>query len=237
MHLSQKLFAIFSLFFLGLLLPSAAFAADICEGYDQNDPTHTVQTGICYYAQLQTDTPAYTTDLSQSDCGAGSTCADFSKPDYSCSNMTKNDYHHDPNYKGISTDIQPCPYSKGAPIKCCAKTKISDQVPAAPPPPCVLDKNGKCNQVTTALGAFKVDPGTVVGSIFGILLSLSGGIAVVIIIISGYKIMFSHADPEKLKEARESLTSAIIGLLFIIFSVAILRVIGVTLLHIPGLNQ
>ena len=154
----------------------------------------------------------------------------------SCSELTGNDYHQDSDYHKITDEIQPCHPNLGKAVQCCAP-KLSKQVPVAPPPPCVLDKDGKCNQVTTALGSLKVDPGTVVGSIFGILLSLSGGIAVVIIIISGYNIMFSHADPEKLKSARESLTSAIIGLLFIIFSVAILRVIGVTLLHIPGLNQ
>lgn len=49
--------------------------------------------------------------------------------------------------------------------------------------------------------------------------------------------MTSQGDHEKVKEAREILTSAIIGLLFLIFSLVILEVIGVDLLHIPGLHR
>lgn len=234
MRLSRQLFAILSLFFLGLLLPSVAFAADICEGYDSNDKTHTVQSGICYYALRPDESPNYST--TEGDCGLVVSCTPVGK-NPTCSQMTANDYHKDPNYHGITDEIQHCAFSFGGTYACCAKNDQSKIQPVAPPPPCVLDSNGKCNQVSTAFGNVNVDAGTIVGSIFSILLSLSGGIAIVIIIISGYKIMFSQADPERLKGAREAITSALIGLLFIIFSVAILRIIGVNILHIPGLNQ
>ena len=54
---------------------------------------------------------------------------------------------------------------------------------------------------------------------------------------AGYKFMTSQGDPERVKEAREILTSAVIGLLFLIFSLVILEVIGVDLLGIPGINR
>ena len=46
--------------------------------------------------------------------------------------------------------------------------------------------------------------------------------------------MISQGNPEQVKGAREQLTAAIIGLLFIIFSLVILQVIGFNILRIPG---
>jgi hypothetical protein len=71
-------------------------------------------------------------------------------------------------------------------------------------------------------------------SIFGLILSLSGGIALLLIILSGYKILSSQGNPEALKGAREQLTAAIVGLLFVIFSIVILQIIGFNILRIPG---
>jgi hypothetical protein len=47
--------------------------------------------------------------------------------------------------------------------------------------------------------------------------------------------MSSSGDPERLKGGQELLTSAIAGLIMLIFSVFILRVIGVDILKLPGL--
>lgn len=95
-------------------------------------------------------------------------------------------------------------------------------------------KTGTCTSVDTAFGQLGTSAPDLIKTLFGIILSVAGGIAVVLIIISGYRMILSQGNPEKLQEAREMLTSAIIGLLFIIFSVVILQLIGVTVLHIPG---
>lgn len=96
----------------------------------------------------------------------------------------------------------------------------------------------QCNTVATGLGIFvPTDPQGFIQSIFAILLSVSGGIAILLIIRSGYQMMTASGDPEKLKNAKEILSSAIIGLLFLIFSLIILEIIGVDLLHIPGLSH
>ncbi len=105
--------------------------------------------------------------------------------------------------------------------------------PSPTPLPFLCQEGKECQ---TAIGPIKVSPAEFVKSIFGILLSLAGGVALVLIIISGYRLMTSQGNPEKIQQAREQLTSAIVGLLFIIFSVTILQVIGVDILHIPGLN-
>ncbi len=86
----------------------------------------------------------------------------------------------------------------------------------------------------TALGPIPTTVEGFIKSIFGIILSISGGIAVLLIIISGYKLTVSQGNPDKVKEAQEQLTAAIIGLLFVIFSLVILETIGVDILGLPG---
>lgn len=104
-----------------------------------------------------------------------------------------------------------------------------------PPPPCATAiTTGGCTSVNTAFGIWSTDPPAFVKSLFGILLSISGAIAVLIIMFAGYKMMMSQGDPEKIAGAKEQMTAAIIGLLFLIFSLVILQVIGVDILHLPG---
>lgn len=105
-------------------------------------------------------------------------------------------------------------------------------------PPCATkDADGKCIAVDTAIGQISTDPKTFVQSIFSIVLGLAGGIALILIMYSGYKMMASQGNPEALTAARDQLISAIVGLLFIIFSFVILQVIGVDILRIPGFAQ
>ena len=102
-----------------------------------------------------------------------------------------------------------------------------------------VTKSGPCGSgfCKTAIGDISTDPGGFVKKIFGTILSLAGGVAIILIIISGYRLMASGGNPEKVQHAREQLTSAIVGLLFIIFSLSILQIIGVDILHIPGLSK
>jgi len=89
----------------------------------------------------------------------------------------------------------------------------------------------------TAIGPIDTKPVELVGRLFSILLGLSGGIALILIMISGYRLMTSGANAEAVQGAKETLTSAIVGLLFIIFSLVILEVVGVDILKIPGLAK
>jgi hypothetical protein len=86
----------------------------------------------------------------------------------------------------------------------------------------------------TAVGPIPINAGGFVQKLFAIVLSISGGIAVLLIILSGYKLMVSQGNPEKLQGAREQFTAAIVGLLFIILSLVILQIIGVDILKLPG---
>ena len=97
-------------------------------------------------------------------------------------------------------------------------------------------KDIKCVAIETAIGSISTEPQKFVKSIFSIVLGLAGGIALILIIISGYQIMASQGNPEALAAGRGRLIGAIVGLLFIIFSFVILQVIGVDILKIPGFN-
>lgn len=70
--------------------------------------------------------------------------------------------------------------------------------------------------------------------LFPVAIGLAGLIAFLCIIYSAFVMQTSAGDPERLKKARQNLTSCIVGLLIIIFSVFILQLIGVEILKIPG---
>ncbi|HSW88077.1 MAG TPA: hypothetical protein VLG12_02850 [Candidatus Saccharimonadales bacterium] len=147
-----------------------------------------------------------------------------------------------------STTANPlsCVDSSGKPIftgtgscKAATNTNAGAVVSTAPPPPpcaSTITKDG-CSSVNTAFGVWNTEPAQFVQSLFSILLSISGGIAILIIIIAGYTMITSQGDPEKVQGAREQITAAIIGLLFLIFSVVILEIIGVDILHLPGFSH
>ncbi|OGM09769.1 hypothetical protein A2W13_01145 [Candidatus Woesebacteria bacterium RBG_16_36_11] len=75
---------------------------------------------------------------------------------------------------------------------------------------------------------------------FGFILTwgigIAGGIAFLLMIYAGFIIMTSSGNPDRLKAGQELLTSAIMGVVLLIFSVFILRIIGVDILKIPGLG-
>ncbi|KKQ23223.1 MAG: hypothetical protein US40_C0016G0011 [Candidatus Roizmanbacteria bacterium GW2011_GWC2_37_13] len=73
-------------------------------------------------------------------------------------------------------------------------------------------------------------------TVFGMGIGLAGGFALLCIIYAAFMMQSSQGNPEKLKKAQEMITSCIMGLMLIIFSVFILRLIGVNILKIPGFN-
>ena len=67
-------------------------------------------------------------------------------------------------------------------------------------------------------------------NIFGI----AGGIAFLLMVYGFILIATSGGDEKKVQAAKETITSAIIGLLVCVFSIFILKLIAVNILHIPG---
>lgn len=64
-------------------------------------------------------------------------------------------------------------------------------------------------------------------------LGLSGGVVVLTVLAGAFLMSTSQGDPKRVEEAKSLISSAIFGLMFIVFSVAILRFIGVNILRLP----
>lgn len=135
--------------------------------------------------------------------------------------------------------------SNGIPLEECQKQiRAGTPSPTAPPLPCktfepIKDASGKvigqkCIEFETAVGNIPTSPAGLVGFVLRLVLGLSGGIALILIIVGAYQMMTSQGNPERLQGAKETITSAIVGLLFIIFSLLLLEIIGVDILRIPG---
>ena len=73
--------------------------------------------------------------------------------------------------------------------------------------------------------------------ILGMGIGLAGGVALLCIMYSAFRMQTSQGNPEAIKKAQENLTACITGLVLIIFSVLILRIIAQDILRIPGFTQ
>lgn len=88
-------------------------------------------------------------------------------------------------------------------------------------------------EIRTGLGCIPTDASAIVAWVLRFSLGIGGGAALLLMSFSGIQIMTSQGDPEKLNEGKERFTSALIGLVFIILSVFLLRIIGVDILGTP----
>lgn len=92
------------------------------------------------------------------------------------------------------------------------------------------------NEINTALGCISVDGTGFVTTLLNFGIGIAGGIAMLLIIFGGFQILTSAGNPERLNEGKELISSAMTGLLMIIFSVFLLRIIGVDVLGIPSFS-
>lgn len=106
--------------------------------------------------------------------------------------------------------------------------------PADRPAPC--DTAGG-EGLETAIGCIPIkDANAFLGFFFRWAVGIAGGIAFLLITVSGFQIMTASNNPQQLQSGRELLTAAVSGLILIIFSVFLLRLIGIEILKIPGLG-
>jgi hypothetical protein len=100
--------------------------------------------------------------------------------------------------------------------------------------------NGNCGKesISTALGCIPFgNQNAIIGWFLRWGMGIGGGIAFILIVVAAFQIMTSAGDPARLKAGQELLTSAIAGLIMLIFSVFILRIIGVDILKLPGFGN
>lgn len=93
------------------------------------------------------------------------------------------------------------------------------------------EKNkGGFEGVKTALGCLPTDPQVFVDTALPWAVGIGAGIAFILGILGAAIIVLSAGNPEKMQAGKEMITSAIAGLLLIIFAIFILSVVGVDLL-------
>lgn len=114
-----------------------------------------------------------------------------------------------------------------------------------PEPPCQREIGGKClrspssiNQGDNSSLDLNTDPAQLVLRLTTLILGIAGGIALLMIIIAGFKITMSKGNPQTLQTSREQIIASMAGLIFILLSYVIFQLIVVDILKIPGIcNQ
>lgn len=103
---------------------------------------------------------------------------------------------------------------------------------------CVIPLEMLCEDyygITTAIGCIPIDIiGRTVEFFLNWSVGLSGGVALGLIAFSGILLLASSGHPERIKAAKELLVSVITGVILIIFSIFLLRVVGINILGLPG---
>jgi hypothetical protein len=84
--------------------------------------------------------------------------------------------------------------------------------------------------VLTAVGCVHTEPTALVADFFKLATGIGGGIAFLLMVLGAFQMITSAGNPEALKAGQERFRDAIIGLLFVVFSVLLLKFIGVDIL-------
>ena len=98
------------------------------------------------------------------------------------------------------------------------------------------DENGNPRRIYTAIGCLPIADFTQFAQFFiSIGISIAGGLSLLLMGIAGILMKTSAGNPQRLQAGRELLTAAIAGLMLVIFSAFVLRVLGVNILGIAQL--
>lgn len=117
--------------------------------------------------------------------------------------------------------------------ECCCKIETKLIAPLKPTA-CGDWGIGGNTGIETAVGCFPTEPKGIMTWFLGVGVVVGGAVSFLRMLWGAFLTIMSGGDPEKLKEGQETLVSAIEGILLIIFAVFILRLLGVTILKIPG---
>ncbi len=88
--------------------------------------------------------------------------------------------------------------------------------------------------IWTALGCLPTKPADLLPKLAQFAVGLAGGIALMLMLVGAFRISVSAGNPDNVQAGKDMFTSAVAGLLLIIFSALILRIIGVDIFQLPG---
>lgn len=92
-------------------------------------------------------------------------------------------------------------------------------------------------KIPTGLGEIETDPIGLVIWFLNFSSQIGGGIAFLLLLYGAFTLMTSAGNPEKVNQGKEIITSALSGLLLIIFAIFLLRFIAVDLLKLPDFQK
>ncbi len=139
-----------------------------------------------------------------------------------------NEIEADPNQSEL---IYALDEDKNSPLPCNQWVDINDKGTDDP------TQFYRCASFATAIGPFGTKPIEFIATLGKWLLGVATVAAFIFAIYSGYILMTSRGDKEKIGHAREILISAVTGLIFLILSISILEIIGVDILALPGFSR
>ncbi len=88
----------------------------------------------------------------------------------------------------------------------------------------------------TVFGCVATDAGGFSDFFLRFFTSVVGGLAFLGMVYGGLKVMLARGEPDAIREGKRYLYGSILGLLVVLFSVFIIRMIGGTILNIPYLQ-
>jgi hypothetical protein len=103
-----------------------------------------------------------------------------------------------------------------------------------------LDNCNTCysnDGIWTAIGCIDRDPRSTVEKVITIGIGIIGGIFLLRVLAAAFMLTTSQGDVKKTSEAKEMITEAVAGIIFVIFSVSILQFVGSDILKIPGFGS
>jgi len=101
----------------------------------------------------------------------------------------------------------------------------------------VIPEGCSTPSINTGLGKIPTDPACLAKWVLANGILMAGGIAFLLSVFGGISIILAGGNPEKINQGKEIITSAVTGLLFIIFSIILLRIIGIDILQIPDFKK
>ncbi len=131
-------------------------------------------------------------------------------------------------------------------ILCCIpkeEKQETEERPAYGPQTCNIKKvpgvpagelGVRAQGIQTAIGCIPTDIKVLIPFLLPWLFGIAGGIAFLLILFGAFQILTSAGNPEKVQNGQQIITNAVIGLLFIIFSVFIINLVGEPIMSISG---
>ena len=103
----------------------------------------------------------------------------------------------------------------------------------------IYDPSAGCtgsNQINVAGWCFPYGAPGIASKLLQIVLGIAGGVAFLLLVYGFILVGTASGDEKKMQAAKETITSAIIGLLISLFSLFIFRLVVVNILQIPGIG-